>query len=224
MKTVIVSGGHIEDGFATRWIQEHPYDYRIAADRGMEFFYRSGLTPDLIVGDYDSVSSEVLRFYQSNPSVELITLNPVKDDTDTEFAIRKAIEKGATSITLLGSTGSRLDHVLGNIELLGIALKYEAESGCKVQMEIIDAHNRIYMIDKSIELTKEGQFGTYVSLIPITTEVKGLTLSGFKYPLKNHTLKKFSTLGISNEIAGTVAKIELYEGVLLVIESSDERK
>lgn len=221
MKIVIVSGGHIEDAFAVEWIKDHHYDYSIAVDRGMEFFYRNGLIPNLIVGDFDSVSSKVYGFYHSNPNVEMITLNPIKDDTDTEFAIRTAIKKGTTSITLLGGTGSRLDHVLGNIELLGIALDHQAMDGSKVQMDIVDPHNRISMIDSSVELKKEECFGSYVSLLPVTPEVCGLSLTGFKYPLKNHDLKKFSSLGISNEIVESVATIEFTEGILLVIESRD---
>lgn len=221
MRIVIVSGGHIEDAFAVKWIKEHQYEYMIAVDRGMEFFHRNGLTPDLIVGDFDSVSSEVLDFYRGSTETQMITLNPIKDDTDTEFAIHKAMEKGATSITLLGATGSRLDHVLGNIELLGIALDHQTKDGSKVQMDIIDSHNRIYMIDKSMKLRKDESFGSYVSLLSVTPEVKGLSLTGFKYPLHNHTLKKFTSLGISNEIVESVATIEFMEGILLVVESKD---
>ena len=215
MKTLIVSGGYIDDPFATDWIANNQYDLKVAADRGMEFFYRNQITPDLIVGDYDSVSSEILDFFKANPCVEMITLNPIKDDTDTEYAIRKVIERGATSITLLGATGSRLDHVLGNIELLQIGLENQ------VTIEIIDRSNRIRMINQGISIRKNLQFGNYVSLIPYTKEVSGLTLEGFRYSLHDFTMKKGSTLGISNEIEGEVAKIHLNEGILLIIESRD---
>jgi thiamine pyrophosphokinase len=151
----------------------------------------------------------------------MITLNPIKDDTDTEFAIRTAIKKGATSINLLSATGSRLDHVLGNIELLGIALNHQNTDGSTVQMDIVDPHNRISMIDAPMEIKKKDCFGGYVSLLPVTPEVKGLTIRGFKYPLHHHTLKKFTSLGISNEIVESVATIDFIEGILLVIESQD---
>lgn len=220
MRTLIVSGGHIDDAFATEWIKEHSYDRMIAADRGMEFFHRNGITPDAIVGDFDSVSTEALEFFrtwdlQEQTQVEIVTLNPIKDDTDTEFAIRKAIAEGASEITLLGATGTRLDHVLGNIELLGIGL----EKG--IEIELVDDHNRIRMINGPLTFEKKKQFGKYVSLIPVTTEVTGVTLEGFRYPLQNDTLNKFSSLGISNEIAGEIAKLTINEGILLVIESRD---
>lgn len=215
MQTVIISGGYIDDAFATEWIKTHAYDQVIAADKGMDFLYRNHLTPDLIVGDFDSVSTESLAYFKMN-KVRVVELNPMKDDTDTEFAIRKAISEGASSITLLGATGTRLDHVMGNVHLLGIGL-------CEgVDMEIVDAYNRIRMTDKAVEFTKENQFGKYVSLLPFSEEVTGVTLEGFKYPLLDDTLKRFCTLGVSNEIVEENAKVQLEEGILVVIESRDE--
>lgn len=216
MKVVIVSGGQIDDDFARNQLKNNIYARKIAADHGMDFFFRNHLTPDLIVGDFDSVSSEALKYFKSEGNVEIITLNPMKDDTDTEFAIRTAIEEGATSITLLGATGTRLDHVLGNIELLGIGL----ESG--VEMELVDCHNRIRMVSAGTHIfCKEKQFGKYVSLIPVTPQVKGVTLNGFKYPLSDDALEKFRTLGISNEIIEETASVEFSDGILLLIESRD---
>lgn len=214
MKTLIVSGGQIDDEFARNWLKNNIYARKIAADHGMDFFYRNHLVPDLIVGDFDSVSSEALAYFKSK-KVEIIELNPIKDDTDTEFAIRKAITEGATEITLLGATGTRLDHVLGNIELLGIGL----EKG--ITIEIVDKHNRIRMIDRNLEIRKDIQFGKYVSVIPFSKEVSGVTLEGFQYPLSNVTLEKFCTLGISNEIVEEKAMISVGEGIVLVVESRD---
>ena len=77
------------------------------------------------------------------------------------------------------------------------------------------------MINKGISIYKNAQFGNYVSLIPHTKEVSGLTLEGFRYSLQNYTLKKGCTLGVSNEIAADVASIMFDEGVLLTIESRD---
>lgn len=214
MKTLIVSGGHIDDTFAIDWIKKEKYSYMIAADKGLEFFFRNNMCPDIIVGDYDSVDTKALEYFKSQ-AVKMITLNPVKDDTDTEFAIRKAIAEGATAITLLGATGTRLDHVFGNVELLGIGLQ-EA-----VFIELVDAHNRIRMIDSTLDLRKDMQFGKYVSLIPFSKEVTGVTLEGFKYPLKEAKIERFCTLGISNEIVDETAMICIGEGIALVIESRD---
>ena len=120
---VIVVGGSIDDEMAAELIRKEQPDVCMAADSGMNFFYRNRICPDVIVGDFDSVSSEALEYFKTIPDIEWKVLNPVKDDTDTESAIRLAIEQGAERITLLGATGTRLDHVLGNIELLGIGLQ-----------------------------------------------------------------------------------------------------
>ena len=212
---IIVSGGHIEDTFAKSVIASQQA-VLIAADSGLDFFYRSGIKPDVIVGDFDSVAAEPLAFFRAQEGIRMQELNPVKDDTDTESSIRLAIEMGAEHITILGGTGSRLDHVLGNIELLGIGLQEQ------VSITILDAHNRIRMIDQGITIKREEQFGTYVSLIPYTTEVNHLTLRGFKYPLSDYCLKGFCSLGVSNEISEEEAVISFDGGILLVIESQDK--
>lgn len=225
---IVVSGGSIDDKFARLVIEEQQRAAAadisegqqngvvlIAADAGMEFFYRNGMKPDIIVGDFDSVGGEALTYFRSQPDIRMQELNPVKDDTDTEYAIRLAISMGAEQITLLGATGSRLDHVLGNIELLGIGL---VEG---VPITLLDASNRIRMIDKGISLRRSEQFGAYVSLIPYTSEVHHLTLSGFKYPLSDYCLKGFCSLGVSNEILEEEAVIAFDGGILLVIESKD---
>lgn len=216
-KILIVSGGSIDDSFAAEWLEEAAPDYLIAADSGMEFFYRVGKLPDMIIGDFDSVKPEVLDFFKKKAEILIKELNPIKDDTDTEFAIRQAIALGAKEITILGGTGSRLDHVLGNIALLGIGLMEQAS------IFLVDKNNRIRMIDKPLKLSKTEQFGSYVSLIPYHGEVEHLYLKGFKYPLEDFCLKAFNSLGISNEIAAATAEISFSKGILLVIEARDEK-
>ena len=214
-KILIISGGSIEDEFAKACMSDYQPDYMIVADSGMEFMRRIEANPNMIIGDFDSVKQETLEYFKAKPAITFHTLNPIKDDTDTEFAIRQAMELGAREITVLGGTGSRLDHVLGNISLLGIGLSKG------VQIQLVDAHNRIRMIKQSLSITKADQFGSYVSLIPYAGEVQGLTLKGFKYPIKNYDLKLYNSLGISNEIVEETAEISFEKGVLLVIEARD---
>lgn len=214
-QVIIVSGGTLDDVFAERAFREIKPDAAIAADSGMGYFYRSGKKPDIIIGDFDSVKSEALSYFRGQPDIEIRELVPEKDDTDTEAAIWLAISRGAEEITLLGATGSRLDHVLGNIELLGIGLQ------CGVSICMCDANNRIRMTDCGMKLRRDGQFGTYVSLIPYTEQVEHLTLTGFKYPLTDACLKGFCSLGVSNEIKEEEAEIVFDGGILLVIESRD---
>lgn len=218
MQALIVTGGSIEDAFALDFIKKNTCDFVIAADSGMEFFYRNGLVPDEIVGDFDSVKKEVLEYFKEhNPDVQILKFQPEKDETDTELALRTAIEAGCEKIWLLGATGTRLDHVLGNIHLLGMAM----ERKCECIM--VDSYNRIRMLNKGIRLKKEEQYGDYVSLFPFTPEVKGLTLRGFKYPLQSYNLPCYHSLGVSNEISGDEAEISFEEGILLMVESKDKK-
>jgi len=181
----------------------------------MDFFYRNQIQPDFIIGDFDSAECESLTYFREQGNIMIRELCPMKDDTDTESAIRYALEQGAEQITLLGATGSRLDHVIGNVELLGIGLK------AGVPITIMDAKNRIRMIDKGITLKKSEQHGIYVSLLPYTEKVTHLTLRGFKYPLTDATLTGFCSLGVSNEIVEEEAEIAFDGGILLVIEARD---
>ena len=215
MKFLIVSGGSLNKEFVTKVVGQGRYDRILAADSGMNALYAAAVTPDIIIGDFDSADKKILAFFQQNKVIDFCTLNPEKDDTDTEFAIRESIRRGADSITIIGGTGTRLDHVLGNISLLGIGL----EEG--VRMELLDAHNRICMIDHSVTLKKKEQYGNYLSLIPYNGNVTGVTLKGLKYPLHDYTMGGFNSLGISNEIVDDEASIELTSGQLLVIESRD---
>lgn len=215
MKFLIVSGGEATDEFVEEVIKKGGFDVILAADSGMDFLYRTQILPDIIVGDFDSVEPKVLDFFREKEQIDICVLNPVKDDTDTEFAIREAIRRGATDITIIGGTGTRLDHVLGNISLLGIGLEEH------VSIELLDAHNRIRMTDHSVILKKKQQYGKYLSLIPYSGEVTGVTLKGVKYPLCDYTMGGFNSLGISNEIVDDEASIELTSGQLLVIESRD---
>lgn len=212
---VIISGGSIQDAFAGELLRDEEFDVILAADSGMEFLKRQNIVPDVIIGDFDSVKTDTLEFFRKYEKIEFHQLNPVKDDTDTEYAIRYAIAHGASEITLLGATGTRMDHVLGNISLLGIGIEQH------VPITILDANNRIRMADHSLEILKDEQFGKYVSLIPYSETVEGLTLKGMKYPLDHYELGGFNSLGVSNEIVDNKAEILFERGILIVIESID---
>lgn len=218
MRSLIISGGHLDDMFISAYIRRYPCDMTIAVDSGMGFFYRNHLMPDYIVGDFDSVAPEALQYFlelQKSGKPAILQFQPEKDETDTELAIRTAIDKGCRSIHILGATGTRIDHVMGNIHLLGMAMEQGAEC------IMADKYNRIRMIKDGLTIKKEEQYGTYVSLFPFTPQVKKITLTGFKYPLCEYTLECYHSLGVSNEIVEEQAKISFQEGVLLVVESKD---
>ena len=217
MKTLIVSGGNINPDFALSYYEKNKFDRIIGVDNGLKFLYEHQILPTHIVGDFDTAKPELVAYYRARKEIEIRTYNPVKDSTDTQIAIELALELGSTSIVILGGTGSRLDHVLGNIQSLMLAKR------TGVECEILDEHNRIRLISEETVLKKEEQYGNYVSLLPLTSVVDGVDLIGFKYPLKNHTFTSTGSagLGVSNEIVEEEARIRMREGVFILIESRD---
>lgn len=193
-------------------IEQIPYDFVICADRGIRHAIKLGIQPHLIVGDFDSGSQEDLAYYREK-HIPIEVFNPMKDETDTELAIKRAVEKGATSITIYGGAGSRLDHTLGNVHLLYTLLK------SKIQARLMNPNNTVYMIDECIML--EGKAGDLVSLIPFAGNVKGVTTQNLGYPLEKATLKVGTSLGISNYMTESKASVWIEEGTLLVICARD---
>ena len=217
MKTVIVSGGAIQDGFALGFLEKIKPDCIIAADRGLEFCFQNQIPPDCIVGDFDSVRPEVIGWYMEQGNVPVHKYNPEKDTTDTAIAVQKALELGAEEIWFLGSTGSRLDHVLSNIFNLGML----QEKG--IQGWIADSTNLITMpVRREFSIRREEQFGKYISFFPFRGAVRGLTLEGFKYPLRDYELVQGDGgLAVSNEIAEPLAQVRFREGTLIMVQSRD---
>ena len=140
MDTLIISGGNIGIDLALGLLKIKRFDHIIGVDGGLKFCYDHKIVPTRIVGDFDTLSPEILTWYKKNTQIEIREYNPVKDATDTQIAVELALSLGSDHVTILGGTGTRLDHVLGNIQSLYLAL----EKG--VDCEILDEHNRIRLI------------------------------------------------------------------------------
>ncbi len=209
---IIITGGNIEDEYAAKVLQEHPKAVFIGVDRGIEYFYKNQMTPDYIVGDFDSVDREVLSFFQEQTSINIREFQPEKDASDTEIAVRMAIELGATAILLLGATGSRLDHMWANVQVLSIPHKIG------IAASILDPVHRIRLVDKTFKMKKTEAKGSYFSVFSLGKAVEGLTIKGAKYPLVTYKLEPFDSLSVSNEIVDEVLEIEYREGQLVLME------
>lgn len=216
MITLIITGGNIDCDFALSFLGKLHADYVIGVDKGLQFCYQHQIMPDYIVGDFDSLPREILDWFRENKNIPIREYNPVKDATDTMIALEKALEEGSSEIWIVGATGTRMDHVLCNIQILKNAwLK-------KVPTYLVDKHNLICLpVHNYFTIEKEKQFGKYVSFFPLGEEVEGLTLNGFKYPLKNYHLKNLEGLGVSNEIVEDVVEVSWQKGILLMIQSQD---
>ncbi len=239
--TIIVSGGDIQSDFALYFLKKNiekagRENIRlIAADRGLEFFLDYLILPDVVIGDFDSLSEDGKNFLEMQSEdipyggmlewklqkgegkvVEVVRLRPEKDDSDTQSAMNYAIQNGAKEIVILGVTGNRVDHLMANFGLLILAQKQGAE------VALADRYNYMKLISSGTILKKAEQFGKYVSFFPLGGDVTGLTLEGFKYPLdKYHLTTADSGLTVSNEISEEYAKVTYESGTLLMIMSRD---
>jgi thiamine pyrophosphokinase len=217
---LIISGGNLDIWFLENYLRYHEYNQIICVDGALFVADQLNLTIDWLVGDFDTVSNELLLKYEDMVEKNLISTKirkykPEKDATDTQIAIELAMELGANEIVLLGATGTRLDHTLGNLNLLMKPLLNDIKA-C-----IINENNKIYLINKTSVIKKQEQYGSYVSLIPLTEQVTEVTLTGFIYPLTNYMLTIGESIGISNEIQEEEASITLEKGILIVVESKD---
>ncbi len=213
---VIVSGGTVEEKLALDILKKEPSAFRIAVDRGLEFFYRQKIRPDYIVGDFDSIAPQIIAWYKEQTEIPIREFDTVKDASDTEIAVRYAVEHGCGSIQILGGTGTRLDHVMANIQVLSIPARVG------IPAEIIDGYNRIRIVEKEVRLKKSETYGEYFSLFPLGGEIRHLYIRGAKYPLTDHTLVPYDSLCVSNQIAGEEAVITFGEGMVILMETREK--
>ena len=212
---IIISGGAIKAPFTLEFFKKISADVFIAVDRGLEFLYQEGLVPTHIVGDFDSIDPKVISYYKESTQIPIREFNPVKDASDTEIAIRMAIDLGVKELWIIGGTGTRLDHVMANIQTLKIAQE------ANVKAYIVDNHNKISLLSGKTVLLQEEAYGKYFSLFPLGGKVEGLTIQGAKYPLKNHTLEPHDSLCVSNQYANEQVTIEFERGTIVFMETRD---
>lgn len=205
-RCVILTGGVITDlAFCRSLIR--PEDFLICADKGLRYALQMGLEPDLAVGDFDSFR------LPENLCCETVCLPAQKDDTDTLYAVRQAISRGYGEILLLGATGGRADHFLGNIQVMLFAKK----QGCDLVMR--DEQQTMHILRGGETICIAAEEGKTFSLLAVSPTVSGVTLTGAKYPLCDALLTADFPLGISNEIVGQTAEITLKEGFLLLLQN-----
>lgn len=178
----------------------------ICADGGLRHAERLGLRTDVLIGDFDSLEGE----YRGDASV--IRLPAEKDMTDLEAAAELAQKRGADQIVIIGATGGRIDHYMAALSVLERLTEQGAEAS------LLDAAHEILIARGDIVRRPPYRY-RYLSLCPLDAELRGVTLTGVKYPLDGHRLSRKATLGISNEpdAAAPALRICVKEGRCAVI-------
>ena len=179
-------------------------DYVIAADLGFDSLMAYGVSPDLAVGDFDSLGHR-----PSHPNV--IQLPAEKDDTDMVYAIRKGLALGYRRFVLLGGVGGRLEHTLGNLQLLDW-LACQGGQGF-----LAGEKTAATCIRDGMSVTFPPSMTGYLSVLCNSGRAEGVDLTGLKYPLNGYTLTGSFPLGVSNQFLGQEASVSVKQGSLLLI-------
>lgn len=174
----------------------------IAVDAGWERAREAGILADMVLGDFDS------SFPPEKTAV--LRLPKQKDDTDTYFAAKWAVQQGYDKVLLLGGTGGRPDHVLANYQTL-IYLAVENVRGC-----MADESSEVWCLGPG-RYSFNYREGYYFSAFAVNGEATGVCLTGMKYPLENETLLPSWPIGVSNEFVEKEAMLSIQSGMLLVM-------
>lgn len=178
-------------------------DYVIFCDSGLRHMDKLCVKPSLIVGDFDS---------HENPHLdaETIVLPCEKDDTDTVYAVKEAVQRGFDTFLLIGVVGGRLDHTIGNVSIL-LYLDSIGRKGV-----IIDDYSEMEIVSSDPVHISDNY--AFFSLLNITGCAKGVSIQNAKYPLKDAEITCEYQYGISNEvIPGQTAIVSVRHGKLLLI-------
>ncbi len=211
MKCVIVASGDLDYTEQMARVIKNA-QLIICADGGARHLKKLNIIPHVLMGDFDSITPEDKSFFLKK-QVKIFSFPPEKNKTDSALCIDYALDQKVTDITLLGMTGTRLDHTLANIFLLKQILKKN------IPARIINTTNEVYLVTTSI--TIHGQPGDNLSLIPLSQKVSGITLEGLAYPLKNATIEMGSSLGVSNYFKEKMVRVTIEKGILIVTKSKD---
>lgn len=212
MNAVIVTGGKAP---SKKLLESYidKCDYVIAADSGCECLSKYGIVPDILVGDFDSINKNIL-VNEKKLVKEIKQFPPEKDYTDTEIAIIEAEKKGVDKIYLFGATGSRIDHMLGNI---GLILTYKKKN---IIIEMLDDNNRMYLADKHMIL--KGTYGENIGFHAVSDVVKNFKIKGAKYNLYDGLdMHLLDPRAICNEFLNTDIEISFDSGELMIFHSND---
>ena len=189
-----------------RCVKVNEDDLVICADRGYASAKKLGVVPHIIVGDFDSYDGELPE------NAEIIRSIPEKDDTDTLLAIKTAIERGADELVIYGAMGGRFDHTVANIR----SLAYIYEKGCTGTIEDDDNIITVCGVGRHSFPCMDGY---YFSVFAMTDELRIASMTGVKYPLSDYVMTGSFPIGVSNEITGENAVLDITGGLALIVRS-----
>lgn len=212
MRVIIVTGGTApSENLLKSYINED--DVIIGVDKGCNTLYKFNIIPNLMLGDFDSIDDKAMNYFKEK-MVTIEKFNPEKDYTDTHLAYNKAKDIfNADEIIMFGATGTRIDHMLGNIGLLLNGLEDN------INLQIVDDNNKMFVVNKETIIKKE--INKVISFHALSDNVENFNINGGKYKLENYNMKLLEPRAICNEFLEDDIKISFDSGVILVLYSND---
>ncbi len=208
-RVVIISNGQLRPSILKLI---HPGDFVIGVDRAAYWLIDHGIIPQVAIGDFDSTTREEMK--EIRKKVKIVLTHPSqKDETDTELALKYAVNLKPESIDMYGAFGTRMDHTIASVLLL------EPYSSHNIQITAVDNKNRIQFVENTIVIKKDASL-PYFSVVPVSTHIV-ISIYGCKYPVVKATFKRGQTIGISNETLSKQTVLTLHSGKVLVIQSRD---
>ena len=205
-RCVIIGGGDFSIDILKENINVDS-DYIICADSGYDYAVKADITPDLLIGDFDSIKA-------IPDNVKMITLPVEKDVTDAVAAFNEGVKQGFTSFVLFGGTGGRFEHTFSNISLMANSSKQN------IEFVIVDEKHIFRAITNSTVKIRRKE-NQQISVFAYGDKAIGVTEKGFHYSLQNYTLDPFDgALGTSNDIIDDFGEISVEDGTLIIIETN----
>ncbi len=207
MRAIIFANGEFNSARSARDLLR-PDDLIIAADGGTRHALAAGVTPQVVIGDLDSLSTDDLAQVEA-AGARIIRFSPRKDETDLELALLHAAREGANEIIVLAALGGRLDQTIANVLLLSLPELKELNA------RIVEEAQSAFLIQG--EAIIKGQSGDTVSLIPLGGDAVDVTAEGLEWPLQKETLHFGPARGVSNVLTAEQARVRVRQGLLLCV-------
>lgn len=212
-KCVIVGAGDCSIEFLKKKMKIQEGDLCIAADGGFDYLLGVGITPDIVIGDFDSLAeSNAWKEFEKAETISIKKLPVEKDDTDMLAAIKEGLAKGYQYFELYGALGGRFDHAIANIQ----CLLYLLNRGARGVLIGTDIWIMLIRNESIVFKATDYEIGRRVSVFAYGQDAVGVTEKGLKYLLDNVVVKQEFPIGVSNQFTGENAKISVKEGMLLI--------
>ena len=209
-RAILFANGEIAKDTA---LEINPSDYLIAVDGGLRHLDQLNLTPNLLIGDLDSVHSVALQKAEA-AGVEILRFPVEKDESDLELAALEALRRGFSELLITGTSGGRIDHILACLAILALPDLQ------KVKAKIADGKSTVYYIKECFEL--ETEIGDLISLQAWGEGVDGLSTTGLKWELNNARLHPWGALGLSNLALQNRVTVSLKSGQLFLTHTKNQ--